>query len=75
MLLIIYLLNLQEKRKMKEKIKAFLVKNWKSVALIIGAAVLLCIFSCGSTWKITDNKVGVVVMKNDTLKCPNDTLR
>lgn len=60
---------------MKEKIKAFLVKNWKSVALITGAAVLLCISSCGSTWKITDNKVGVIVLKNDTLKCPNDTLK
>lgn len=60
---------------MKEEIKAFLVKNWKSVALIIGAAVLLCILSCGSTWKITDNKVGVIVMKNDSIKCPNDTLR
>lgn len=60
---------------MKEKIKKFLIKNWKSVALIIGAAVLLCISSCGSTWKITDNKVGVIVMKNDTLKCPNDTLK
>lgn len=60
---------------MEKKIKAFLVKNWKSVALIIGAAVLLCISSCGSTWKITDNKVGVIVMKNDSIKCPNDTLR
>lgn len=60
---------------MKEKIKAFLVKNWKSVALIIGAAVLLFISSCGSTWKITDNKVGVIVMKNDSIKCLNDTLR
>lgn len=60
---------------MKEKIKAFLVENWKSIALIIGAAVLLCISSCGSTWKISDNKVGVVVMKNDSIKCPNDTLR
>ncbi len=60
---------------MKEKIKAFLVENWKSVALIIGAAVLLCISSCGSTWTITGNKVGVAVMKNDSIKCPNDTLR
>lgn len=62
---------------MKEKIEAFLVKNWKSVALIIGAFVLLllCISSCGSTWKISDNKVGVVVMKNDSIKCPNDTLK
>lgn len=60
---------------MKGKIKKFLIKNWKSVALVIGAATLLFISSCGSTWKITDNKVGVVVMKNDTLKCPNDTLK
>lgn len=60
---------------MKEKIRAFLAKNWKIVALIIGAAVLLCISSCGSTWKIADNKVGVVVIKNDSIKCRNDTLR
>lgn len=60
---------------MKEKIKKFLIKNWKRVALVTGAAILLFISSCGSTWKITDNKVGVVVMKNDTLKCPNDTLK
>lgn len=60
---------------MKEKIKKFLIKNWKRVALVIGAAVLLCISSCGSTWKISDNKVGVVVVKNDSIECPNDTLR
>lgn len=60
---------------MKEKIKKFLIKNWKGVALVIGAAVLLCISSCGSTWKISDNKVGVVVVKNDSIECPNDTLR
>lgn len=60
---------------MKEKIKKFLIENWKSVALVIGAAILLFISSCGSTWKITDNKVGVVVMKNDSIKCPGDTLR
>lgn len=60
---------------MKEKIKEFLIENWKSVALVTGAATLLFVSSCGSTWKISDNKVGVVVMKNDTLKCPNDTLK
>lgn len=60
---------------MKKKIKEFLIANWKSVALIIGAAVLLCISSCGSTWKIADNKVGVIVMKNDSIRCRNDTLR
>lgn len=60
---------------MKEKIKEFLVENWKSVALVIGAVVLLLISSCGSTWKIADNKVGVIVIKNDSIKCPNDTLK
>lgn len=60
---------------MKEKIKKFLIENWKGVALVTGAATLLIISSCGSTWKIADNKVGVIVMKNDTLKCPNDTLK
>lgn len=60
---------------MKEKIKKFLIKNRKSIVLVIGVATLSFILSCGSTWKITDNKVGVVVMKNDTLKCSNDTLK
>lgn len=60
---------------MKEKIKEFLIENWKSVALVTGAATFLLVSSCGSTWRISDNKVGVVVMKNDTLKCPNDTLK
>lgn len=60
---------------MKGKIKKFLIKNWKGAALVVGVATLLFISSCGSTWKIADNKVGVVVMKNDTLKCPNDTLK
>lgn len=60
---------------MKEKIKKFLIENRKSIVLVVGAAILLFILSCGSTWKITDNKVGVVVMKNDTLKCSNDTLK
>ena len=60
---------------MNEKIKKFLIENWKGVALVTGAAILLIISSCGSTWKFSDNKVGVIVMKNDTLKCPNDTLK
>lgn len=59
---------------MKEKIKEFLFRNWRSIAFLIGGAFLLFISGCGSTWRISDNKVGVVVMKNDTLKCRHDSI-
>lgn len=63
---------------MKEKIKEFLFRNWRSIAFLIGGAFLLFISGCGSTWRISDNKVGVVVMKNDTIngtiKCRHDSI-
>lgn len=60
---------------MKEKIKEFLFRNWKSIVFLIAGAFLLLLFGCGSTWRISDNKVGVVVMKNDTLKCKHDSIQ
>lgn len=56
---------------MKEEIKQFLKENWKTVASVIGAAILLAISyiieSCGSTWKISGNTVNV------NNKCLNDS--
>ena len=57
---------------MKEEIKQFLKENWKTVAGIIGAAILLIISyifeGCGSTWKISGNTVNV------SNKCQNDSI-
>lgn len=57
---------------MKEEIKQFLKENWKTVASIVGAAVLLAISyvfgSCGSTWKVSGNTVNV------NNKCQNDSI-
>lgn len=64
---------------MKEEIKQFFKENWKTVAGIIGAAILLIasyIFeSCGSTWRISGNTVNVNnKCKNDSIECHNDTI-
>lgn len=64
---------------MKEEIKQFLRENWKTVAGIIGAAILLAIShifeGCGSTWKITGNTINVNnKFKNDSINCCNDTI-
>lgn len=64
---------------MKEEIEQFLKENWKTVASIIGAAVLLAISyifdSCGSTWKISGNTVNVSnKCQNDTTTHHNDTI-
>lgn len=64
---------------MKEEIKQFLKENWKTLAGIIGAAILLIasyIFeSCGSTWRISGNTVNVNnKCKNDSIACNNDTI-
>ena len=63
---------------MKEEIMQFLRENWKTVAGIIGAAVLLAISciveSCGSTWRISGNTVNVSnKCKNDSITHHNDT--
>lgn len=58
--------------KMNEEIKQFLKENWKTVASIIGAAILLAISyifnGCGSTWKVSGNTVNV------NNKCLNDSI-
>ena len=64
---------------MKEEIMKFLRENWKTVAGIIGAAVLLAISyileSCGSTWRISGNTVNVnEKCKNDSITHHNDTI-
>ena len=64
---------------MKEEIKQFLKENWKTVASIIGAAILLAISyiieSCGSTWRISGNTVNVNnKCKNDSITHYNDTI-
>lgn len=64
---------------MKEEIKQFLKENWKTVAGIIGAAVLLAISyileGCGSTWRISGNTVNVNnKCKNDSITNHNDTV-
>lgn len=55
--------------------KEWLKTHWKELLIAVLTAVVATLSACGSTWRISDNKVGVVVMKNDTLKCLNDTLR
>lgn len=63
---------------MKEEIKQFLKENWKTVAGIIGAAVLLAISyiieGCGSTWQVSGNTVNVNKCQNDSTACHNDTI-
>lgn len=64
---------------MKEEIKQFLKENWKTVASVVGAAILLAISyiieSCGSTWKISGNTVNVNnECINDTTTHHNDTI-
>lgn len=64
---------------MKEEIKQFLKENWKTVASVIGAAILLAISyiieSCGSTWKISGNTVNVNnKCQNDSITHYNDTV-
>lgn len=64
---------------MKEEIMQFLRENWKTVAGIIGAAVLLAISyileSCGSTWRISGNTVTVnEKCRNDSITHHNDTI-
>ena len=64
---------------MKEEIKQFLKENWKTVASVIGAAILLTISyiieSCGSTWRISGNTVNVNnKCQNDSTSHHNDTI-
>lgn len=64
---------------MKEEIMQFLRENWKTVAGIIGAAVLLALSyiveSCGSTWRISGNTVNVnEKCRNDSITHHNDTI-
>lgn len=55
--------------------KEWLKIHWKELLIAVLTAVVAVLSACGSTWRISDNKVGVIVMKNDTLKCSNDTLK
>lgn len=64
---------------MREEIEKFLRENWKILAGIIGAAVLLAISyifeGCGSTWKISGNTVNVNnKCQNDSITHHNDTI-
>lgn len=64
---------------MREEIEKFLRENWKTVAGIIGAAILLAISyifeGCGSTWKISGNTVNVNnKCLNDSITYHNDTI-
>lgn len=64
---------------MKEEIKQFLRENWKTVASVIGAAILLAISyiieGCGSTWRISGNTVNVNnKCQNDSITHNNDTI-
>lgn len=64
---------------MKEEILKFLKENWKTVAGIIGAAILLAISyifeGCGSTWRISGNTVNVNnKCQNDSITHNNDTI-
>lgn len=54
--------------------KTWLKTHWKALLIAVLTAVVVALSSCGSTWRISDNKVGVVVMKNDTLKCKHDSI-
>ena len=64
---------------MKEEIKQFLKENWKTIANLIGATILLIIVclveGCGSTWKVSGNTVNVNnKCLNDTITHHNDTV-
>ena len=64
---------------MREEIKQFLKENWKTMASIIGAVILLAISylmgSCGSTWRVSGNTVNVNnKCQNDSITHHNDTL-
>ena len=64
---------------MKDEIKQFLEENWKTVAGIIGAGILLLISyifgGCGSTWRISGNTVNVnEKCQNDSITHHNDTI-
>lgn len=64
---------------MKEEIIQFLRENWKTIAGIIGAAVLLAISyifeGCGSTWKVSGNTVNVNnKCQYDSITHHNDTI-
>ena len=64
---------------MNEEIKQFLRENWKTVASVIGAAILLAISyiieGCGSTWRISGNTVNVNnKCQNDSITHNNDTI-
>lgn len=64
---------------MKDEIKQFLKENWKTVASVIGAAILLAISyifeGCGSTWRISGNTVNVNnKCQNDSIENYNDTI-
>ena len=64
---------------MKEENKQVLRENWKTVASVIGAAILLAISyiieGCGSTWRISGNTVNVNnKCQNDSITHNNDTI-
>lgn len=64
---------------MKEEIKQFLKENWKTVASIIGAAILLglsyLLGGCGSTWRVSGNTINVNnKCSNDSITHHNDTI-
>ena len=45
---------------MKEKIKAFIKENWIAITITtLLIAITLCM-GCGSTWKISGNKINVL---------------
>lgn len=54
--------------------KEWLKTHWKELLIAVLTAVVAVLSACGSTWRISDNKVGVIVMKNDTLKCKHDSI-
>ena len=54
--------------------KEWLKTHWKELLIAVLTAVVAVLSACGSTWRISDNKVGVVVMKSDTLKCDHDSI-
>lgn len=64
---------------MKEEIKQYFKENWQTIAIAIGAAILLAISyifeGCGSTWKISGNTVNVNnKCLNDSIENYNDTI-
>lgn len=58
---------------MKEKIKAFIKENWIAIAIAtLLIAITLCA-GCGSTWKISGNKINVLNEKTE--KCHEDSTK